>query len=79
MFHGGDQPFVPPYNNEPVTAQYFEVKREYMAHHVMLHNNTVVGGDYSVLNRDGVSHVPLQNVTTGGDYSVLKRKEREVT
>ena len=79
MFHGGDEPLVPPYNNVPVTAQYFEVKRKDMAHHVMLHNNTAAGGDYSVLKRDGIPHVPLHNVTARGDYSVLKREEREVS
>ena len=44
-------PPVPPYKNEPVTAQYSEVKRENMTPHVMLHRTTA-GGDYSVLKRE---------------------------
>ena len=73
LFHGGDEPPVPPYNG-PVTKQYSEVKREDVALHVLPHINTPAG-DYSVLKRD----VPLYNVTAGGDYSVLKREEREVS
>ena len=74
MFHGGDEPPVPPYNNEPVTAQYFEVKREHMVPHI-----TTAGADYSVLKRDNVSRVPFHDTSAGGDYSVLKREEREVS
>ena len=69
MFYGGDEPPVPPYNG-PVTAQYFEDKQEHTVPHV-----TVAGGDYSILKRDDIPHVPLHNVTAGGDYSVIKRDD----
>ena len=72
LFHGGDEPPLPPYN-EPVTAQYSEVKRKDLACHVLPYNSTTAGGDYSVLKRDDISHIPLYNVTAGEDYSVIKR------
>ena len=53
-----------------MTAQYFEVKQEHTVPQL-----TVAGGDYSVLKRDDISHVPLHNVTAGGDYSVIKRDD----
>ena len=73
LFYGGDEPPILSYN-EPVTAQYFEVKQEHTVPHV-----TVAREDYSVLKRDNVSHVPFHNISAGGDYSVLKREEREVS
>ena len=69
LLYGEDEP---PYNNEHVTAQYFEVKREHMPPHV-----TAARGDYSVLKRDDISH--FHNTAAGGEYSVLKREEREVS
>ena len=74
VFHGGDEPPVPSYNG-PVTAHYSEAKRELMAPHVLPHNSTAAGGDYSVLKRDDIPHVSLHNVTAGGDYSVIKRDD----
>ena len=52
-----------------MTAQYFEVKQEHTVPHV-----TAAGGDYSVLKRDNIPHVPLHNLTAG-DYSALKRDD----
>ena len=78
LFHGGDEPPVPPYN-EPVTAQYSEVKREHVTPHILPHNSTASGGHYSVLKRDDIPLVSLHNVVAGGDYSVIKREEREVS
>ena len=74
LLYGEDEPLVPPYNNEHVTAQYFEVKREHMPPHV-----TAARGDHSVLKRDDISHVSFHNTAAGGEYSVLKREEREVS
>ena len=51
LFHGGDEPLIPPYNR-PMTAQYFEVMRERVAPHVLPNTSTVPGGDYSVLRRE---------------------------
>ena len=73
LFHGEDEPPVPPYNGQ-VTNQCSKVKREHMALHVLPHS-TVAWGDYSLLKRDDISHVPLHNVTVGGDYSVIKRDD----
>ena len=72
------------------THYYSKVKKKYVAPHVIPHNSTAVKGDYSVLKRDDIPHVPLHNVTAegdysvikrddGDDYSVLKREEREVS
>ena len=71
LFHGGDDPLVPPCNGL-MTAQYSEVKRENMAPHLLPHISTTAR-DYSVLKRDDISNVPLHNVTVGKDYSVIKR------
>ena len=46
-----------------------------MAPRILPHTSTAAGGDYSVLKRDDISHVPLHNVTAGGDYSVIKRDD----
>ena len=58
-----------------MTTQYSEVKKKLVTPHVLPHNSTAAEGDYSVLNRDDISHVPLHNVTAGGDYSVIKRND----
>ena len=58
-----------------MTTHYSEVKKKHVAPHVLPHNSTAVEGDYSVLKRDDISHVPLHNVTAGGDYSVIKRND----
>ena len=42
---------------------------------VQPHTSTAAGGDYSVLKRDDISHVPLHNVIAEGDYSVIKRDD----
>ena len=78
LFYGGDELPVAPYNG-PVIAHYPEVKSEPVTPHVLPHNSTAAGGDYSVLKRNDISHVSLHNVTAGGDYSVLKREKREVS
>ena len=46
-----------------------------MAPHVLPHNNTTSGGEYSVLKRDNIPNVPLYDVTAGGDYSVISRDD----
>ena len=56
-----------------MTTQYSEVKKKHMAPHLLPHNFTAADGDYSVLKRDDIPHVPQHNVTTGGDYFVIKR------
>ena len=58
-----------------MTPQYSEVKRESLTPHVLLHNGTAGGGDYSALKRDDISHSPLHNMTAGGDYSIIKRDD----
>ena len=58
-----------------MTTHYSEVKKKHVTHHVLPHNSTTFEGDYSILKRDDVSHVPLHNVTAGGDYSVIKRDD----
>ena len=57
----------------PLTPQFSEVKREHVAPHILPHNSTAAEGDYSILKRDDIPHLPLHNVTVGGDYSVIKR------
>ena len=44
-----------------------------MAPHVLPHSKAA--GDYSLLKREGIPHVPLHNVISGGDYSVMKRDD----
>ena len=46
-----------------------------MSPHVIPHNSTTTGGNYSVLNKDDTSHVPLYNVTSGGDYAAIRRDD----
>ena len=58
-----------------MTTHYSEVKKKHVAPHVLPHNSTAAKGDYSVLNRDDIPHVPLHNVTAGGDYSVISRDD----
>ena len=54
-----------------MTTQYSEVKKKHVTPHVLPHNSTEAEGDYSVLKRDDIPHVPLYNVTAGGEYSVI--------
>ena len=42
---------------------------------VQPHTSTAAEGDYSVLKRDDIPHVPVHNVTVGEDYSVIKRDD----
>ena len=56
-----------------MTTHYSEVKKKHVTPHLLPHNSTASEGDYSVLKRDDISHVPLHNVTAGGDYSVISR------
>ena len=58
-----------------MTTYYSEVKKKHVTPHLLPHNSTASEGDYSVLKRDDISHVPLHNVTAGGDYSVIKRDD----
>ena len=53
-----------------MTPQCSEVKKKHLTP-----NSTAAEGDYSLLKRDDISHVPLHNVTAGGDYSVIKRDD----
>ena len=54
-----------------MTTQCSEVKKK----HVLPHNSTAAEGDYSLLKRDDIRHVPLHNVTAGGEYSVISRDD----
>ena len=58
-----------------MTTQYSEVKKKHTTPHVLPHTSTASEGDYSVLKRDDIPHVPLHNVTLGGDYFVIKRDD----
>ena len=58
-----------------MTTQYSEVKKKHVTPYVLPHNSTAAEGDYSVLKRDDIPHVPLHNVTAGRDYSVIKRND----
>ena len=74
LFYSGDEPPIPP-NNGSLTTNYSEVKEKHVTPHLLPHNSTAAEGDYSVLNRDDIPHVPLHNVTAGGDYPVMKRDD----
>ena len=54
---------------------YSEVKKKHVTPHLLPHTNTAAEGDYSVLKKDDIPHVPLHNVTAGGDYSIIKRDD----
>ena len=58
-----------------MTTHYSEVKKKHVAPHVLPHNSTAAEGDYSVLKREDIPHVPLHNVTAGGEYSVISRDD----
>ena len=54
-----------------MTTHYSEVKKKQVTPYVLPHNSTAAEGDYSVLKREDIPHVPLHNVTAGGEYSVI--------
>ena len=58
-----------------MTTHYSEVKKKLVTPHVLPHNSTAAEGDYSVLKREDIPHVPLHNVTAGGEYSVINRDD----
>ena len=58
-----------------MTTHYSEAKKKHVTSHVLPHTSTAAEGDYSVLKREDVPHVPLHNVTAGEEYSVISRDD----